>query len=145
MILVPVSHWHLLDYADCFRNGIVHRNINVGNLLIVHREDDGETEGRLIDLDHAKRSDAKTGIKQYTSKDSTSQAKMLSSSLGVDGDVAFKALAAVGASRAFDYIGVALRLCNLPTIEGKRYTIEDLEWTDDVRSHYSRVIFSGLL
>lgn len=143
--MFAVSHWHPLDYAAYLENGIVHRDISVGNLLIVHREDDGETEGHLIDLDHAKYTNAKARIKQYVADNLTPQAEMLCPSLGVDGDVTSKAIAAVGTDRACDYIQAALHFHNLPTMEGGRYTVEDLEWTDNVRSHHSCVIFSGLV
>jgi len=63
-----VSHRYPLDHAAFFENGTVHRDISIGNLLIVHREDVGETQGHLIDLDHAKHTDAKARIKQYSPK-----------------------------------------------------------------------------
>ena len=65
------------------------------------------------------------------------QAETLFSSPGVDRGVISKAAAAVGMNRAHDYIRAALHLCSLPATNGKIYTVEDLEWTDDVCSHYS--------
>ena len=72
--------------------------------MIVHREDDGQTEGRLIDLDHAKYTDAQVEIKHYPVEDSRPEAALIASSFRVDVNVVLKAMEAVGLERVRGYV-----------------------------------------
>ena len=125
-----------LDYEHYFKNGIVHRDISIGNLVIVHREDDGQTEGRLIDLDHAKYTDTQVEIKHYPTEDSGQELAMIASSYHVDINVARRAMEAVGLILTRYYIEDALAFSTIKDPS----TVEDLQWAVDVRFHYYQYI-----
>lgn len=117
----------------------MHRDISIGNLVIIHREDDGQTEGHLIDLDHAKytSTNARVSIKRYHTDGLHQEAAMIASAYpGVDTDVVLRAIEAVGLELVRGYIKDALTFSTITNPS----TIEDLQWTADVRFHYYQYI-----